>query len=161
MAQAMAAASGRTLVVVGNPDGGIHTRLAPAYGCGDVCVDIVGCGACPVSVAVDLTQGRVATVPDDSAVVFVSCVLEYVSDPQAATREILRMAGDPSRIITVAVQPWTLTSQFYPGATSMLSWQTDPAGWRVEPVSRVRQAATLAVLGGLVWASLGYADGGE
>lgn len=158
-AQAMATATGRTLVVIGNPDTGLHTRLASAYGCGDVCVDLVGCGGCPSSITADLTRGPIAGVPDDSAVVFVSCVLEYVHDPAAAGREILRMAGDPSRVVNVAVQPWTLTSQLYPGAVSMLS--PVGAGWRIEPVSLVRQVATLAVLGGLAWAALGYADGDE
>ena len=38
-----AAALGRPLVVIGDPDGGMHTRLLRAYGCGDVCVD--RCGA--------------------------------------------------------------------------------------------------------------------
>lgn len=157
MAQAMAAATGRTLVVVGNPDTGAHTRLAAAYGCGDVCVDLVGCAQCPVSVAVDLTRGRVEAVPDDSAVVFVSCVLEYVSDPQAAMREVLRMAGDPSRVVNVAVQPWSLTNVLYPGAVSTLAWQPG-AGWVAAPISRVKQAAVVAGLAALTWAALGYAD---
>ena len=38
-----AAALGRVLVVVGDPDAGAHTRLARAYDCGDLCVDLRGC----------------------------------------------------------------------------------------------------------------------
>jgi hypothetical protein len=38
-----ATALGRRLVVIGDPDAGMHTRLARAYGCGDVCVDLNGC----------------------------------------------------------------------------------------------------------------------
>ena len=111
-----AAALGRVLVVVGDPDAGAHTRLARAYGCGDLCVDLRGCPRCQVMQAADLTAGRVAGVADDSAVVFVSCVLEYVSDPEAALRELQRMAGSRDNLFIVFVEPWSLTAALYPGA---------------------------------------------
>lgn len=111
-----AATLGRKLVVVGDPDAGMHTRLLRAYGCGDVCVDLNGCPKCPVTVVADITAGPVADVPDDSAVVFVSCVLEYVGDLDAALREIARIAGSPDNVFVVNVQPWTLTARLYPGA---------------------------------------------
>jgi hypothetical protein len=66
--------------VIGDPDAGMHTRLMRAYGCGDVCVDLNGCPKCPVTVVADITKGPIPDVADDSAVVFVSCVLEYVSE---------------------------------------------------------------------------------
>jgi hypothetical protein len=111
-----ASALGRRLVVVGDPDAGMHTRLMRAYGCGDVCVDMNGCPKCPVTVVADITQGPIADVADDSAVVFVSCVLEYVTDLEAALREVARMAGSPDNVFIVTVQPWTLTARLYPGA---------------------------------------------
>lgn len=147
-ASARALALDRRLVVVGAPGAGAHTRLMPAYGCGDVCVDIDGCPACPVSETVDLTRGR-TTVPDDSAVVFVSCVLEYVSDPAAAMREIVRMAGDASNVFLVTVQPWAATSVLYPGVVSKVDAQTGAA----EPVTAGQQAATVALLAGLAVAA--------
>jgi hypothetical protein len=73
---------GRPLVVVGDPDAGMHTRLARAYGCGDLCIDKNGCPMCTVMKAADLTKGPIDGIADDSAVVYVSCVLEYVSDPR-------------------------------------------------------------------------------
>ena len=45
-----AAALDRRLVVIGDPDAGMHTRLMRAYGCGDVCVDLNGCPKCPLTV---------------------------------------------------------------------------------------------------------------
>ena len=111
-----AAALGRRLVVIGDPDAGFHTRLMRAYGCGDVCVDLNGCPKCPVTVVADITAGPVADVADDSAVVFVSCVLEYVADLQPALLELSRMAGSPDNVFIVGVQPWTLTARLYPGA---------------------------------------------
>jgi hypothetical protein len=116
LAAERATALGRRLVVIGDPDAGMHTRLMRAYGCGDVCVDMNGCPGCPVTVVADITHGPVPDVADDSAVVFVSCVLEYVSDLNAALREIARIAGSPENVFVVTVQPWTLTARLYPGA---------------------------------------------
>jgi hypothetical protein len=81
-----AAETGRPLIVVGDPDAGAHTRLMRAYECGDLCIDLQGCPRCQVMKAADLTKGPIEGVADDSAVVFVSCVLEYVTDLEAALR---------------------------------------------------------------------------
>jgi hypothetical protein len=111
-----AAALDRRLVVIGDPDAGMHTRLMRAYGCGDVCVDMNGCPKCPMTIVADITKGPIPDVPDNSAVVFVSCVLEYVTDIDAALREIARIAGSADNVFVVTVQPWTLTARLYPGA---------------------------------------------
>lgn len=108
-------ALGRRLIVIGDPDAGFHTRLMRAYGCGDVCVDMNGCPRCPVTVVADITK-KIPSVDDDSAVVFISCVLEYVVDLNAALTEILRIAGSNDNVFLVFVQPWTLTARLYPGA---------------------------------------------
>jgi hypothetical protein len=108
-------ALGRRLIVIGDPDAGFHTRLMRAYGCGDVCVDMNGCPRCPVTIVADITK-KVPGVDDDSAVVFISCVLEYIADLNAALAEILRIAGSHDNIFLVFVQPWTLTARLYPGA---------------------------------------------
>ena len=63
--------TGRRLVVVGDPDAGLHTRLLRAYGCGDVCVDLVGCSGCPDSISADITAGPVRGIEPNSAVVYV------------------------------------------------------------------------------------------
>ena len=71
---------------------------------------------CPVMKVADITAGPIPGIPSNSAVVFVSCVLEYVGDLPAALREILRIAGELDNIYIVTVQPWTLTASLYPGA---------------------------------------------
>ena len=109
-----AAALGRRLVVIGDPDAGMHTRLARAYGCGDVCVDLNGCPKCPMTIVADITKGPVPELAADSSVVFVSCVLEYVPDLEAALAEIARIAGSADNVFIVNVQPWTLTARLYP-----------------------------------------------
>lgn len=158
LAKERAEKTGRTLVVVGDPDGGTHTRFARAYGCGDVCLDLHGCAACPVQYEADITK-PVTEVPDDSAIVFVSCVLEYVEDIGAASQEILRMAGSTENVFVATVQPWTMTSILYPGARWKLHAAPTVPGvapaFRPEVVSTGQKVASLAVVFGLLaWALL-------
>lgn len=137
----------RRLIVIGDPDAGFHTRLMRAYGCGDVCVDMNGCPRCPVTVVADITK-KIPGVDDDSAVVFISCVLEYVVDLNAALAEILRIAGSHDNIFLVFVQPWTLTARLYPGAR----WRgaangLDEPGVAMTAVGLEEKVITTAALG--------------
>jgi SAM-dependent methyltransferase len=115
-AQGMALALHRPLVVVGAPDGGVTA----GYGCGDVTVDIAATSTCPRYIKADITK----TMPfaDDSVVVFVSCVLEYVDDAEAAAKELRRISG--GHVVLVRVEPWTLTSILYPGRQRTLDEAT-------------------------------------
>ncbi len=137
----------RPLVVVGDPDAGAHTRLVRAYDCGDLCLDLHGCPRCEVMQAADLTAGPVPGIADASAVVYLSCVLEYVSDPQAALRELNRMAGSPDNLFLVFVEPWTLTAALYPGARWAVV-DEDPAA--MKPITTPRKLATLGGIAGLL-----------
>ena len=104
----------RKLLVVGAPQGGIYTAIMPSYGCGDVCVDLEGCGDCPVQLHHDITKPL--PFPDNSMVVFESCVLELVNDPWRGWNEMQRVAGSPENFFMARVQSNTLTAGFYPGA---------------------------------------------
>lgn len=108
-AQAAARAKelGKPLVVVGAPDGGVTS----GYGCGDITIDIAK-SSCPKPMTADITKK--IPLDDNSCVVFVSCVLEYVSDYQAALCELQRISG--GNLFIVRVEPWTLTAYLYPGA---------------------------------------------
>jgi len=119
LAQERAKALGKPLVVVGDPDAGAHTRLARAYDCGDLCVDLNGCPNCANAVRLDLTKGRLP-VADNSAVVFVSCVLEYVDDLKTAWLELRRAAGQELYVATVG--GWSFTTWLFPGA----KWKLTP-----------------------------------
>jgi hypothetical protein len=152
LAQRRAVALGRPLVVIGDPNGGAHTRLVPAYGCGDLTIDLTGCPSCPNGVMADITAGPVSAVADNSAVVYVSCVLEYVSDPQAAYREILRMAGSPDNVFVVSVQPWTATAALYPGARNTIERRSGELV--ASPVSAARKVATVGAVAGLAYLSI-------
>ena len=104
---------GRPLVVIGAPDRGA-TR---GPGCGDLTVDVQE-SSCPVTVQHDITLGF--PWPDDSVVVFVSCVLEYVAgDFDAVMRELIRVSG--GRLYVVRVEPWTATAYLYPGTKRVVT----------------------------------------
>jgi hypothetical protein len=68
----------------------------------------------PVIFADSLARGVAAQ--SDSAVVYVACVLEYVTDLRRSMDEIMRIAGEPENIYIVTVQPWTLTAALHPAA---------------------------------------------
>lgn len=122
-AKARAEALGRPLVVIGDPKGG---ATQDDYGCGDLAIDLTGCPECtndgePNGIVADVCEPGSIPLENDSAVVFVACVLEYVSDFDAALDEILRVAGGPENVFVVRVEPWTITSVVYPGARRMLA----------------------------------------
>lgn len=116
-AQARARELGKPLVVVGAPSGGFVNILSTDYGCGDLCVDLEGCEGCERAAA-GRAEDVLPFIPDGSAVVFVSCTLEYVDDVDLVWRELRRIAG--TDVFVVGVEPWSLTAFFFPGAQRRL-----------------------------------------
>lgn len=118
LARARADTLGRPLVVIGDPMSHVTRN---AYGYGDVCIDINGCPAAPRSITADISTPGAIPYPDNSVVVFVACVLEYVIDIEAAWDEILRAAGGPENVFIVHVESNSLTAFCYPGAKWAIS----------------------------------------
>src|SRR5271165_1020720 len=87
----------KPLVVIGAPDLG----STPGPGTGDLIVDIRP-SKYSNSIVCDITKG--IPLADNSCVVFVSCVLEYVNDYTSAAQEIQRVSGGNYFIATV--EPW-------------------------------------------------------
>ena len=98
---------GVPLIVVGAPDRG----ATAGPGCGDLVIDIEPSQS-PNFLQADITKPL--PIPSNAAVVFVSCVLEYVGDFDAAWHELQRIA--PGRVYVCRVAPWTLSAYLYPGA---------------------------------------------
>lgn len=74
-------------------------------------------------------------------------VLEYVSDPEAALRELRRMAGTPENLFFVFVEPWTFTAALYPGAQWAGGIEDSAQGKVVmQPITMARK---IAIAGGL------------
>ncbi len=66
-----------------------------------------------MSIAADITKG-VEAIEDDSSVVYVSCVLEYVEAIEPAIKELRRIAGSEENLFLVFVDPLSLTAFLYP-----------------------------------------------
>lgn len=97
-AKARSEQTGKPLLVIGDPDASLKNRLLGRdYECGSTCIDLRGCERCPVSITSDAYE-YLAQQEDDSAVIFVSCVIEYVPDPQQLEREIQRVSNGDSYI---------------------------------------------------------------
>jgi hypothetical protein len=151
-AQAAATATGRPLVVIGDPNAGAATRILPTAGSGDVCIDLTGCPTAPRGITADITKG-VPQVADNSAIVYVSCVFEYVDDVQAAWAEALRMAGDASRVYVVTVEPWTFTAAIYPHARWAILSAPPDGPFLARPITTARKALSWAAIGAMgLWA---------
>lgn len=149
-ASAKSISSGRPLVVVGDPNAGLHTKMIPAYGCGDVCVDLNGCPVCPESIEADITK-EIKQLEADSSVVFCCCVLEYVEDIDAAMAELKRVAGSDEFLFLVFVDSVSLTAYLYPGG-KRVSTDERGRGWR-----EVSTLQRLIVGMGLVGLTIGAA----
>lgn len=115
---------GRPLVVLGAPAGGaVNGILGPDYGCGDLCVDLEGCPGCPTATT-GPAEAVLAELADDSAVVFVSCTLEYVDDVEQVWGDLQRISG--GELFVVTVEPLSLTAWFYPGAQRVITAPATP-----------------------------------
>ncbi len=116
LARARALALGRPLVVVGDP----RSHMTRGWhGYGNLCIDLNGCPSAPLGTrtrAADISLRGAIPYPDNSVVVFVACVLEYVPNIEGAWTEILRAAGGPENVFIVHVEPTSLTAWCYPGS---------------------------------------------
>ena len=69
----------KKLLVIGDPKSGFWNRnIQAAYGCGDVCLDIVGCDECLISIKGDILV-ELKKMNTNEYVIFESCVLEYIN----------------------------------------------------------------------------------
>ncbi len=118
-------------MVVGDPDAGwrYSRRVAGAlvgdarvnralkdYDCGDECLDLTGCPNCE---GIRRYKGRaediLPTLPGNSRVIFVSCVLSVVDDIDLVNKELFRIAGSPDNLFVAYVEPWSVAGWVYPG----------------------------------------------
>jgi hypothetical protein len=114
LAQKRSQKTKRKLIVIGDPNNGKYSRLmGAAYGCGDICIDLSGCPKCKNGKIGDATE-ELRKIPSNSAVIFISCVLEYVDNIEELITEIYRVGGNDSQnIFVVSVSQYDLFSYFY------------------------------------------------
>lgn len=85
------------LVIGSNSTGGLSSRIISGfdinlYGCGDLCVDSLGCDLCPNSRS-EKIENVLLELNNNSYVIFISCVLEYVDDLPNIIKELERVSG--------------------------------------------------------------------
>ena len=86
--------TGKKLLVIGDPSSGFWNKnIKQAYGCGDICLDLLGCN-CPIQLKGDLLN-ELRKMNTNSYVIYESCVLEYIDDQYISEikREIKRVSG--------------------------------------------------------------------
>jgi hypothetical protein len=149
-ADARARQLGRPLLVVLPRKEGWFNRSMRLYEYGARYPDIFSGRNAPILYADTLARGVAAH--DDSAVLYVACVLEYVADLRRSMDEIMRIAGEPENIYIVTVQPWTLTAALHPAAR----WAgiADTHAVSMGPVTSMHKGAAAGVLLGLAALSL-------
>lgn len=113
MAVQTAQATCKRIFVIGDPHNDNKSVDGKAdYGCGDICLDKeTGCDLCPVGVK-DSLENFLPKLADNSYVIFVSCVLEYVDNFQEVTKELMRVSGGD--LFIVNLEPNTLKTRFFP-----------------------------------------------
>ena len=113
LAEERAKATGKPLVVVGDPARGVVVRwFGPTYQCGRVCVDTHGCPACETQIAGRLEE-VLPRMETNSAVVFVANALELVDDIALVATNLDRISGGD--LFITHVESASLVGWFWPG----------------------------------------------
>jgi hypothetical protein len=87
-------ATGKKLLVIGDPSAGFWNKnIKQAYGCGDICIDLLGC-KCPIQIKGDVLN-ELKKMKTNSYIIYESCVLEYIDDKYISEikKEIKRVSG--------------------------------------------------------------------
>jgi hypothetical protein len=87
-------ATGKKLLVIGDPSAGFWNKnIKQAYGCGDICIDLLGCN-CPIQIKGDILN-ELKKMNTNRYIIYESCVLEYIDEKYIPEikREIERVSG--------------------------------------------------------------------
>lgn len=104
--------SEKPLMVIGDPSSGnvLTQKTGHQYGCGDICIDIMGCPKCTNQIKRDLTE-ILPKFKNNSHVIFVSCVLEFIPNLKTIYKELKRVSGNDLYIVYVK-KPYILHKLF-------------------------------------------------
>ena len=108
--------SGKPLVVIGDPYYGYGTRFygkfMDGYDCGDETVDLTGAPNCKKKYKMDILD-YLKKQKNNSKILFISCVLEYIDNIDDVIQQIYRVAGNTNNIFIVSVSKYTLSAYLY------------------------------------------------
>lgn len=85
----------KKLLVIGSPYTGVYHEsgeIEPWYNCGDLCIDLAGCGTCPNQIKADLSVLK--TLPTDEYVIFESETIEFVDNIENIINEMKRVSNN-------------------------------------------------------------------
>lgn len=105
----------RPLIVIGDPHNGIGAKIyGAAYGSGNFVIDISGCSKeiCEDVIERDIVDSLKA-FHDDSCIIFISCVLEYVENIDDSIKEITRVSGSNDNVFVVTMGTSSCASYYY------------------------------------------------
>jgi hypothetical protein len=108
----------KPLIVIGDPFFGngskFMNKFIKGYDCGDETVDLTGAPLCTNGIKSDLIKYLIKK-PDNSGVIFISCVLEYIptEDLELVIKNLKRVAGGIENVFVVTVSPYTIAGYFY------------------------------------------------
>jgi hypothetical protein len=120
--------TGKRLIVVGNPDGGVvNTLMGRDYTCGDLCLDDHGCPKCTNVQTGDLLT-LLRQLPTASVVLYMGKGAERIKNFAAVVPELQRVSGGD--LFIAHVQPWSLVS-WLPGNQQRI-FAAPPTGDAIE-----------------------------
>ena len=95
----------KPLLVIGSPSTGGWTSFSGIeyYGCGDICIDLIGCNNCKKSVKTDVYD-FLKKQQSNTFVIFESCVLEAIDNEEhnnKIIKEIKRVSGGDYKNVRV------------------------------------------------------------
>jgi hypothetical protein len=106
----------KKLTVIGDPYYGKGTQfwnsIIKGYDCGDITVDLTGAPKCPNGIKSDILK-FLKTQKDNSQIIFISCVLEYVDNIEDVVKELYRVSGGPQNLFIVTVKNYSYAAYFY------------------------------------------------
>jgi len=151
MAQERARMTGKRLIVIGNPDGSLVNRaLGRDYDCGDLCIDLYGCPACPAYISGRLDE-TLPHLQDNSAVIYVAGALEGdVGDMTAVMLGLDRISGGDLFIASTeptSLAAWTGRRRITLSPPEAEFIEYKPVWWHPEPIPAPRYRVMLPNVG--------------
>lgn len=109
----------KKLIVIGAPFNGMMNSRFKIYGCGDICIDLIGCSGCKKTIKGDLIE-VLKKIPHNKYVIFESCVLEYINKKKEALDLINKVSG--GHYYSVRIFPSLFPIYFYKLKTRLFGW---------------------------------------
>jgi len=102
----------KPLIIIGDTHNWKESRYhGPQYSQGDMTIDLLGCVKKICNTIESNAYEVLSKLKPNSAVIYISCTLEYIKDLKRTFKEIRRVSGDDYYI--TYVKPYTLTAYFY------------------------------------------------